>query len=89
MLARRKMSGIERNREIRAAACCIGGVNGSVHTPLEVRTYGGHEVSARRETKHTDPVRIDMQLRGLETHQPNRSLRVLQRGAAIAIIPGL
>jgi hypothetical protein len=42
-----------------------------------------------REAEHSDLVRIDLPSRRLRAEEPNSALRILQRGAAIAVHPAL
>ena len=47
------------DREIRAAACLVGGVHGRVQALPELRAHRGDHVPARREAEHADLVRIE------------------------------
>ena len=59
------------------------------HTDGSRHAYRGDHVPARRHAEHSDLVRIDMPLRGLEAHESHRPLGVFQRRATIPIRPRL
>ena len=74
----RQMPRINSHRKIRAATLFVGGIYRRVQTLIKVRTDRCREMPAGRKPKHTNLVRIDVQVHRVQTHQPYRPLGIFQ-----------
>src|SRR6185369_2651363 len=72
-----QMARINCNSKIWTAAFLVSRIARRVQTSLECRADLRHEVSTGRKPKHANLVRIDVPLRGMQSHQTHRPLRIL------------
>ena len=69
---------IKGHGKVRTTAFFVGCIENGIQALLEIRADRRHEVPACGKAEHSDFVRIDVPLRGVEPHQPHGSLRIFQ-----------
>ena len=75
----RQMPRINSHCKIRAAAFFVSGIDSRIQTPLKFGAHRHHQMPACRKPKHSYLVRINVVLRCVKAHQPQRPLRIFQR----------
>src|SRR6187401_2257405 len=71
------MTGVDDDCEIRAAAELVGRINRWIRALVEASADCSGELSACGKADHANLVSIDMPVRGVLAHKPQRALRVL------------
>ena len=82
-----QMAWIKSHRKIRAATYFVGRVGSWVQTLCKMSTDRCYQMSACRKPEHSNLVRIDMPLRGVEADQPHCPLRIFQGHRGFRIRP--
>ena len=77
------MAGIDGYREIRTAALLIGGINLGIDALTKMDARCGHEVAARRESKHSDFVWIDVPFCSMKANQAVGPLGIFPRAIGV------
>lgn len=82
-----KMAGVDGNGKVRAATLLIGSINFGIDALIEMDTRRGYEMSARRKSKHSDFVRIDVPFHSMKANQADCPLGIFQSDRRLRVCP--